>query len=114
MLFSVWRLSIIIDGHTSSDWLLGLMLVKVHCVSCLGLIWVSWVGWHSIGLLCCVCVAHDVCVVLRSSSVFLVFYYVIMGEKVIIVILSQQVCGGCGHILSPDAEVAMEKLHVVM
>ena len=41
VLFSVWRLSIVIDGHTSSDQLLGPMLVKVHCVLCLGLIWVS-------------------------------------------------------------------------
>ena len=36
------------------------------------------------------CVAHDVCVVLRSSSMFLVsFCYVIMGEKIIIIVLSQ-------------------------
>ena len=70
MLFSVWCLSIIIDGHASSDWLLGPMLVKVHCVLCLGLVWVSWMGWHRVGSLSCVCVAHDVYVVLRSSLVF--------------------------------------------
>ena len=36
------------------------------------------------------CVAHDVCVMLRSSSMFLVsFCYVIMGEKIIIIVLSQ-------------------------
>ena len=70
MLFSVWCLSIVIDGHASSDRLLGPMLVKVHCVLCLGLVWVSWMGWHRVGSLGCVCVAHDVYVVLRSSLVF--------------------------------------------
>ena len=81
MLFSVWHLSIIIDGHASSDQLPGPMLVKVHCFSCLGLIWVSWVGWHCVSSLCCVCVAHDVCVVLSSSSVFLVFLLCDNGRK---------------------------------
>ena len=73
-MFLVWHLSIIIDGHASSDQLLGPMLVKVHCVSCLGLLSVSWVRWRCIGLLHCVCVAHDVCVVLRSSLVFFSFF----------------------------------------
>ena len=71
--FLVWHLLIIINGHASSDQLLGPMLVKFCCVSCLCLVWVSWVGCRCVGSLCCVCVAHDVCVVLRSSSVFLVF-----------------------------------------
>ena len=36
------------------------------------------------------CVAHDVCVVLGLSSMFLVsFCYVIMEEKLIIIVLSQ-------------------------
>ena len=67
VLFLVWCLSIVIDGHDSSDWLLGPMLVKVCCVLCLGLVWVSWMGWHCVSSLSCVCVAHDVCIILRSS-----------------------------------------------
>ena len=90
VLFSVWCLSIVIDGRASSDRSPRPMLVKVRCVSCLGLVWVSWMGWHRVGLLHCVCVAHDICVVLRSSSVFLVFSLCDNGGKVIIVILSQQ------------------------
>ena len=81
MSFLVWCLSIVIDGRASSDQLLGLMLVKVCCVSCLCLIWVSCVGWRHIGLLCCVCVAYNVCVVLRLSSVFLVFLLCDNGRK---------------------------------
>ena len=46
---SVWHLSIVTDGHTSSDWLPGPMLVCVH----LG----------------------DVCVVMGSSLIFLVFLF---------------------------------------
>ena len=34
VLFSVWHLLIVIDGYASSDWLLGLMLVKVRYVVC--------------------------------------------------------------------------------
>ena len=41
------------------------------------------------------CVAHDVCIMLRSSSMFLVsFCYVIMEEKVIIIVLSQHIVQG--------------------
>ena len=77
--FSIWHLSIVIDGRASSDQLLGPMLVKVHCFSCLGLIWVLWMRCCRISSLHCVCVAHDVCVVLQLSSVFLVFFcYVLM------------------------------------
>ena len=46
---SAWRLLIITDGHASSDWSLGPMLVCVH----LG----------------------DVCVVIGSSLMFLVFLF---------------------------------------
>ena len=37
------------------------------------------------------CVAHNVCVMLGSSSMFFLvsFCYVIMGEKIIIIVLSQ-------------------------
>ena len=36
------------------------------------------------------CVAHDVYIMLRLSSMFLVsFCYVIMGEKIIIIVFSQ-------------------------
>ena len=84
----VWCLSIVIDRCASSDQSPVPMLVKVHCVSCLGLMGVV--------VLCqfvtlCVYVAHNVCVVLRSSLMFLVFFcYMMMGRKVIIVILSPQ------------------------
>ena len=57
------------------------MLIKVHCASCLGLVWVSWVGWHHVTSLHCVCVAHDVCIILRSSLVFLVFLLYDDGKK---------------------------------
>ena len=89
MSFSIWCLSIIIDGHASSDQLLGPMLIKVHCFSCLGLIWVFWMRCHHIGSLCCVCgtwFMHHVRVVF---SVFSVFCYVEMREKIIIIVLSQ-------------------------
>ena len=54
--FLVWHLLIIIDGRASSDRLPGPMLVWVH----LG----------------------DVCVVLGSFLVFLVFCYILIGRKV--------------------------------
>ena len=38
VLLLVWHLSIVIDGRTSSDRSLGPMLVRVHCVLCLGFI----------------------------------------------------------------------------
>ena len=71
---SVWRLSIVTDGRASSDWSPGLMLMCVH----LG----------------------DVCVMLGSSLVFLVFFvYVLIRKRFVISILSQQLsasiaCGG--------------------
>ena len=41
-------------------------------------------------VVCGVCVAHNVCVVLGSSLVFFVFFcYVMMGRKIVIFILSQ-------------------------
>ena len=90
VLFSIWCPSIIIDGHASSDQSPGLMAIKVDCFSCLSLIWVLWVRCCHISSLHHVC-EHDVCVVLRSSSMFLVsFCYVVMGEKIIIIALSQQ------------------------
>ena len=52
----VWRLSIVINGHTSSDQSLGPMLIWV----CLG----------------------DVCVMLGSFLVFLVFCYILIGRMV--------------------------------
>ena len=63
----VQHLSIVIDGRTSSDQLPGPMLVWVH----LGLFCVlsSYVFVTS-----CVHVMHDVCVVLGSFLVFLVFF----------------------------------------
>ena len=53
---SAWHLSIITDGHTSSDWLPGPMLVCVH----LG----------------------DVCVMIGSSLMFLVFFFMFLIRKV--------------------------------
>ena len=61
---SVWRLFIVIDGCTSSDQSLRPMLMWVH----LG----------------------DVCIMLGSSLVFLVFLYVDRKKRFIIFILSQQ------------------------
>ena len=52
---SAWHLSIITDGRTSSDWLLGPMLV-------------------------CVCLG-DVCIVIGSSLMFLVFFYLCVDKK---------------------------------
>ena len=71
ILFLIWRLSIVIDGHASSDWSPGLMLMKVHCFLCLGLIWVLWMRCRCIGSLCHVRVIF---------SVFSLFCYVVMGE----------------------------------
>ena len=53
--FSVWHLSIIIDGCTSSDRSPGLMFVKVR-------VWVSswsftWVGVMQVHYVVCACVA---------------------------------------------------------
>ena len=52
---SVWRLSIVTNGHTSSDWLLRPMLMCVH----LG----------------------DVCVMMGSSLMFLVFFVYVLIRK---------------------------------
>ena len=81
VLFSVWHLSIVIDGCASSDRSPGPMLVKIRYISCLGFILVFHVGWCHAGSLCCVCVSHNVCVMLGSSLVFLAFCYVMMGRK---------------------------------
>ena len=66
MLFLVWRVLIVIEGHASSDWSPGPMLMWVR----LGL-------FHGMSLYVfvtlCVCVMHNVCVVLGSSLVFLAF-----------------------------------------
>ena len=78
MLCLVWCLLLVIDGHASSDWLPGLMVVKVHCVLYLGLMGVV-VLCRFITL--CVCAAHDVCIVLRLSLVFFVFLLYDDGKK---------------------------------
>ena len=78
MLFLVWHLSIVINGHTSSDWSLGPVLIKVHCVSCLSLMG-AVVSCQFVML--CVCVAHDVCVISGLSLVFLVFLLYDDGKK---------------------------------
>ena len=64
---SAWHLSIITNGRASSDWLLGPMLMSV-----------------------CLC---DVCVVMGSSLMFLVFFFCLCVDKkrLVISILSQQV-----------------------
>ena len=62
---SVWRLSIVTDGCASSDWSLGPMIVCVH----LG----------------------DVCVVMGSSLIFLVFLLCVDKKRLVISILSQHV-----------------------
>ena len=74
MSLPVWHLSIVIDGCASSDWLLGPMLMWVH----LGLFCVlsSYVFVTS-----CVCMMHNVCIVLGLSLVFLVFCYMLTGRK---------------------------------
>ena len=79
MLFSVCHLSIVINGHDSSDRSPGPVLVKVHCVSCLGLMGVVVLCRF---IMLCVCVAHDVCIVLGSSLVFLVVLLYDDGKKV--------------------------------
>ena len=70
MSFPVWCLSIIINGRASSDRSLGLMLVWVHP----GL---SYVLSSYVFVTSCVCVTHNVCIVLGSSLVFLAFFFVI-------------------------------------
>ena len=73
--FLVWCLSIVIDGCASSDWSPGLMLIRVCCFfmsgSHLGPL-DEVVSYQFVML--CVCVAHDVCIMLGLSSVFLVFF----------------------------------------
>ena len=65
VLFSVWHLSIVTDGRTSSDWSPGPMLVCVH----LG----------------------DVCIVMGSSLMFFVFFCLCVDKKKLVMsILSQQ------------------------
>ena len=74
MLFLVWCLSIVIDRHASSDRLPGPMLVWVH----LGL----FHGLSSYGFVTlCVCVMHNVCVMLGSSLVFLAFFLLCVDRK---------------------------------
>ena len=70
---SVWRLSIITDGRASSDQSPGPMLMWVH----LSLIVLSLYVF----ITSCVCVMHDVCIVLGSSLVFLVFFYMLIEIK---------------------------------
>ena len=74
MSLPVWHLSIVIDGCASSDRSPGPMLVWIR----LGLFCVlsSYVFITS-----CVHVMHDVCIVLGSSLVFLVFCYMLIGRK---------------------------------
>ena len=70
---SAWCLSIVTDGHTSSDWSPGPMLMCVR----LGVI----------------------CIVIGSSLMFLVFFvYVFDKEKLFISVLSQQ----SAHCLGSD------------
>ena len=88
--FSIWHLSIVIDGHTSSDRSPGLIPIKVHCFLCLSLIWVLWVRCHCISSLCHVCGTQCIRCVRVIFSVFSFFCYVVMGEKIIIIALSQQ------------------------
>ena len=75
MLFLVWRLSIVIDRCTSSDQSLGLMLVWVH----LGF---SYVLSSYVFVTSCVCMTHNVCIVLGSSLVFLAFFCYRKKKKV--------------------------------
>ena len=77
MLFLVWHLSSVIDGHASSDRSPGPMLVWVY----LGL---SYVLSLYVFVTSCVCVTHNVCIMLGSSLVFLVFSffcYMLIGRK---------------------------------
>ena len=83
MSLPVWPLSIVIDGDASSDRSLGPMLVWV----CLGLFCVLS---SCVFITSSVHVTHNVCIVLGSSLVFLVFCYMLIGRKrFIIFILSQ-------------------------
>ena len=74
MLFLVWCLSIVINGRTSSDRLPGPILVWVH----LGL---SYVLSSYVFITSCVCVMHDVCIVLGLSLVFLAFLLYVDRKK---------------------------------
>ena len=90
ILFSIWRLSIIIDGCAFSDRSLGPMSIKVCCFSCLGLVWVLWVRCHHISSLHHVCGTQCIHCVRVIFSVFSLFCYVVMRENIIIIALSQQ------------------------
>ena len=74
MLFLVWCLSIVIDRCTSSDRSPGPMLMWVHLGH-------SYVLSSYVFITSCVCVMHDVCIVLGSSLVFLTFLLYVDGKK---------------------------------
>ena len=90
--FLVWRLSIIIDGCTSSDWSPGPMFIKVCYISCLGFVLVFHVGWYHAGSLCCVCM----CCTMYASCWGHLWYFSFLlcddGKKeFIIFVLSQHI-----------------------
>ena len=74
VLCPVWHLLIIIDGHASSDRLLGLILMWVDMGP-------SYVVSLYVFVTSCVCMTHDVCVVLGSSLVFLAFLLYVDRKK---------------------------------
>ena len=63
---NIWHLLMVINGCASSDRSLGLMLMWVH----LGL---SYVMSSYVFITSCVCMMHNVCVMLGSSLLFLAF-----------------------------------------
>ena len=74
MLFPVWHLSIVINGRASSDRSPGPMLVWVR-------VGLSYVMLLYVFVTLCVCMMHDVCIMLGSSLVFLAFFLLYVDKK---------------------------------
>ena len=71
--------------------LTGALLLIGHCDQCsCGFVQVFCVLSSYVFVISCVCMTHDVCVVLGSSLLFLVFLYVDRKKRFVIFILSQQ------------------------
>ena len=75
----------------------ALLLIGCQDQCSCGFVWVFCVLSLYVFVISCVCVTHDVCVMLGSSLVFLVFFllHVDREKRFIIFILSQQNAHGC-------------------
>ena len=95
-LFSLWCPSIIIGGHTSSQWSPGPMSMSTHWFSCLCLIWILYMRHRHVNSLCCMCgtqCMHHGGAIFNVSFVFSSFFFLVYDDKKkgFIIVLSQQV-----------------------